>query len=446
MNKQVVVLSSLVIFASSHARSIYISSSINKFQEQTTGIIYETISEGFRYGNSGDTLWVMPGTYGRTMLFKKNDINNKKMVIRSYFLPVIESVDGNNRLKNLDSVASCKGFDVRSDFVVLQGFNITDIGNGVGAINLHSVNNIEIRDNFIHELGCLKNNSGGIRARGENSDIQIASNTFWRVEGVSISICGKKWIVENNEISHGTNLTPQGYSVVNDADAIRFFGEGHLIKGNYIHDYIITETDGSPHMDAFQTYSVNPGEYARNIRIEGNYCRNIDGQFFMGTDKAGENNVHTILVANNIMDSVNGYAIYIIDVDTFTLVHNIITRARLGSMAIRNGSNHLKIFNNIFYKNLHGPQFFEESTLIGTSMDYNLHYPSYTYGQRPEFDKHGLFGIDPLFTSNELNRIELNTASPAINRGLFLEYIKNDFSGTRRPLGKSSDIGPYELN
>ncbi len=47
MNKQVVVLSSLVIFASSHARSIYISSSINKFQEQTTGIIYETISEGF---------------------------------------------------------------------------------------------------------------------------------------------------------------------------------------------------------------------------------------------------------------------------------------------------------------------------------------------------------------------------------------------------------------
>jgi hypothetical protein len=70
----------------------------------------------------------------------------------------------------------------------------------------------------------------------------------------------------------------------NDADGVRFFGNGHRITGNLIADI---KDDGyttePPHTDCFQTFDNGKKPATYDVLIRGNTCTNVDHQCLIAT-------------------------------------------------------------------------------------------------------------------------------------------------------------------
>ncbi|HDQ73770.1 MAG TPA: hypothetical protein ENN19_16990, partial [Chloroflexi bacterium] len=275
---------------------------------------------------------------------------------------------------------------------------------GRGAIQLNGTRNVEIVRNFIHDTNARPGSYNYVGIRGENHDnlnAVIKGNTLYRVQGTGISIVGRNWLVEGNEVSHSLDTnTDSGIEVGGDSDAVRFFGSGHVIRHNYLHDSLEEEQSGEPHIDCFQTFSVWPdSQFAYDILFEGNVCKNM-GQMLMIEDQseaAGTGNmVHHITFRNNIFWGARAYAFNGGRVDYFTFVNNVIAESRYGGIALSNSPNML-VSNNIFHNNGSGTQI-TASSQEDSVWDDNIHYPDFAWPpKQPEFDQHSLFGVDPRF-------------------------------------------------
>lgn len=411
-----------------------------------------TIQEAANIVNPGDLVVVLAGNYSRTTI-QRSGTSDSMIIFKAESTPDISFPDGSNAyLNNPNDMAVSQGFTIRGDYIRLENFEVTNIGDDTGGFDLTGTQHVEITNNYIHELNCTYGKWGAIR--GSSSYITIKNNTIWRAEGIAIMISGNNWLVEGNDVSHGSNLTWfDKQRVSGDSDAIRFFGRDHVIRGNKIHDYLKSETDGSPHMDCFQTYSVNSGEYAQYILIENNYCNNISSQMFMGEDSATENNVHHITFRNNIFKSVGNIAINVHSVDYFTFENNVVTEAGYEAIRLIDGSHHAKVLNNIFYNNYRndpdnprGQMLTEEESKVGSVWDYNIHYPDFSYpAKQPEYDQHGIYGVDPMFVNPNLGNFMLEQNSPAIDIGCTITDFSYDINGIQRPQGDRWDVGAYEF-
>src|SRR5256714_5251142 len=161
--------------------------------------------------------------------------------------------------------AAVRSIHIPADHVVLDGFTVTG-GDGIflkGA-------DLAIRHNTVHDTQM-----GGITCERCQGSI-IESNTVQRVDTVGIWIDGQQIEVSHNTVS-GTLARDNG-----DADAIRFFGNGHRITNNTITDISASGYANPPHPDCFQTYDDNsPPTF--NILIAGNPCPNVDPKSLIAT-------------------------------------------------------------------------------------------------------------------------------------------------------------------
>jgi len=70
----------------------------------------------------------------------------------------------------------------------------------------------------------------------------------------------------------------------NDADGIRFFGNGHRLTGNTIKDIKASGyRDEGPHTDCFQTYDSADTPPTYDVFIANNICQNVDVQCLIAT-------------------------------------------------------------------------------------------------------------------------------------------------------------------
>jgi hypothetical protein len=229
---------------------------------------------------------------------------------------------------------------------------------------------------------------------------------------------------------------------------MRFFGSGHAIRNNYMHDYLDEEQYGDPHIDCFQSFSVYPdSQFAHDILIEGNTCDDF-GQMLMIEDSSEENGagnaVHHITFRNNVFLHARAYAIQGGGADYFTFVNNLVADSHYGGFGLSNNP-YLTVYNNIFYNNGSGSQINDNDSKVGSVWDYNLHYPDFSWPpKQPEFDQHSLFGVDPGFRNAAVGDYHLRTGSPAIDRGVALTEFNYDKEFVFRPQMAAWDIGPYE--
>ncbi len=90
----------------------------------------------------------------------------------------------------------------------------------------------------------------------------------------------------------------------------------------------------------------------------------------------------------------------------------------------------------------------------GIEVDYNLAFNSdgssppcsQTVGwvcQNPP-PAHDLWKVDPKFVNPSENDYHLQSISPAINAGVTISSVANDYDGNSRPQGSAPDIGAYE--
>jgi hypothetical protein len=421
---------------------------------------FKTLEHAVQAAKAGDTVLVMPGSYGRITVGKRGT-KDSPIVIKAPAAPSQAHVDKKKLLDankpvalpgNPAANAVTKGFVLEgARFVRVENFEITAVEGGVGGIFLKDTDGVEIVGNFLHDLNPRKGNHGGIRAdTHDNKNVLVKDNTLFRCAGTSICMMGEKWVVQGNDVSHGTNLNTATGENVGGEDAVRVFGKGHIIRRNYLHDFLDAEQfpKSSPHLDAFQTFSVHPeSQYASDILIEENYCANI-GQMFMGSDtgaKEGTNPIHDFTLRGNVFRGAKAYALIIgRGCDRFTVVNNVVAESYYGAVIVSAKSHHATVVNNIFYNNGRsskgrpsGPAGIDESSREGSMMDYNLCNYNYTYPPRvPDYDKHSKIGVEPKFVDANAGDYRLQKDSPAIGAGD--PAIKSD-------LGKPLDLGAFQF-
>ena len=177
-------------------------------------------------------------------------------------------------LKALGRVLT-SGFVIEADDVIVTGFTVgkrppeREDGRGMG-IYLAGAR-LQAIGNTIVEPG---GDGIGCELKAPNcNDAAIVDNTIRGADGNGINAIGDRIRIEGNDVA-GSRMITAG-----DADGIRFFGTGIVVRGNYVHD--ISDRgypEGEePHTDCFQSFDQSRPPTIDAL-IENNVCFNVDHQ------------------------------------------------------------------------------------------------------------------------------------------------------------------------
>jgi hypothetical protein len=315
-----------------------------------------------------------------------------------------------------------------ANYIRIEGFRITNSLTGWTerfGVFINGNNNEVVDNEFFEMKGSAIQ---GIWGDHVPSDNYIANNTIYHSQ-MGITISGQGWVVENNEIER---LFMYGGG---DCDYMRFFGDDHVIRGNYFHGTDFSEV-GSAHVDCFQTFDNN-GEHVHNILVEGNTCF-VFHQGFMGEASFHENSSH-VTFRNNVFAHGGAWGINVHYIDYVTVENNTFYDIHYHGAGFRNNSLNNAVINNIFYDTGTSYWASDGATLSG---DHNLIFESRDPGQIGPND---IIGMDPLLVDPTNNDFHLQENSPAIDVGQSLAGVTKDLEGTPRPQGVGHDIGAYEF-
>jgi hypothetical protein len=247
----------------------------------------------------------------------------------------------------------------------------------------------------------------------ESSDVLVSGNVIRNVAWNSMTVRGDAATVTNNELTGSTN------------DAVTLWGDGHVFRSNYIHDY--SNSVGN-HNDAFQTWGGADdgfrGTPLTRLLIEANRIVDILGPDAHGLMVSGENSDLTI--RRNLWWNIGSHALNLqpgqTDVDELynTFVSTGIVQYNAGTSG--------KIVGNIFSDV--GPYYVTGCTC---SLDHNL---ATTWTPN---ETHGLQG-DPMFAG--ASDFHLQATSPAVDSGDAATVPPIDIDG--KPANGVPDRGAYE--
>jgi len=346
-----------------------------------------------------------------------------------------------------EGTVTMRGFTIRASYVTVRGFDISDTDaswtEGVGIYVEGS--NCLLENNYVHY--CT---TGGIFvASGLQNTVR--ANRAYRNGHLGIRIDGQNSLVESNEVwgtiqHHPKWLPLPSYA---DADGIRFFGSGHVIRKNNIHDISYDDPlNVTPHIDCFQTFGSNA---ARNVTIEQNFCEVLTSQSpaetghgFMLEDSYG------LVIRNNIIQA-SGHVHTPGGNSNLTIVNNTFTSdldfplSNYPAGIILIDCPNSTVRNNIFYEMPAHVVSVRGTSTQGASIGNNLAYRSDgepLWGSPFPGD---LWAVNPRFVNAAANDFHLQSSSPAINAGATLSaLVSNDYAGTARPQGAAYDMGAFE--
>ena len=349
---------------------------------------------------------------------------------------------------------SMHGFTVEASYITIRGFEITntpdDSKDGFG-IWLQGSGCV-IEDNYIHDA-----TRGGIQVYAQlgsealTANCLVRNNRLYHNAKVGIEIYGRDHVVEGNEVWRTIQYHPDWKDPPNsvDADGVRFFGSGHILRGNYIHDILFSDPENvDPHIDCFQTWGDSYREAAHDVLIEKNVCDNIQAQ---ARGMVGQglmlHNASNLTIRNNIIKAYKGIIGSGLSSNLVIINNTFINDLRLPTTFNPAGISLTDVSapvtkNNIFYDQPGYTIVLWQVTGLDTGK--NLSYRS--DGQEPlTIDSYphenDLWNTNPMFVS--VTDYHLTAESPAIDAGAMVD-VTDDFDGNPRPQGDAMDIGAFE--
>jgi hypothetical protein len=400
---------------------------------------WKTIQRASNNAMAGDTITVLAGNYDERIHLSTSG---------SAGTPITFLADG---------LVTMHGFTIKADYISIRNFQITDTPNsdedGVGIFVQGSYCDLE--DNYVYYA-----TRGGINLfakpgnYSQTAHCTVQNNRLFHNSQYGINISGTDHLVTGNEIwgtiqYHPSWVNPPAYV---DADGVHFFGSGHIIRRNYIHDINYGDPENiNPHIDCFQTWQDSNHEAASNIILEQNLCNNADQARSTGEGGTGftiANAGPAIILRNNIIYAFAD--IFISKSDGISVLNNTLLSKPTFNIqydpvgAEVDNSTNIVIENNIFYDQPGQIIYVKASTVNGAK---NIAYRddgiplTTTKTYDPVND---LWGVNPLFVNFAGNDFHLQAQSPAIDTGQQMNNVPNDYEGNPRPIGTGFDIGAYE--
>jgi len=353
-----------------------------------------------------------------------------------------------------------QGFTITADYIRVMGFEISNritLFRESYGVYLHGQHD-EILNNYLHDLY-----HDGIMLTGERDPNSprvahnlIKGNRIERAQNSGIHVEGRDNLIEGNEVAHTIQYPPGAPAWDGaDADGMRFFGTGHIFRGNRVHDIVFSDLGNlDPHIDCFQSWGP-----AVNITFEQNVC-DIDPVGHGGDDEVAmiENSsgpVSRLMFRNNVfMDLGAGILVAARAGDSITflqVLNNTFYRINAPGVLLLAGATHATIENNAFYDvGNHRESYLlvKSDSLEGLAVGYNSQSmsdgrpPGKAGSQAPY--PHDLWGIAPGFVDVASKDFQLTPASPLLDCGIPLKEVTTDFVGVSRPQGAGYDIGAYE--
>jgi hypothetical protein len=213
-----------------------------------------------------------------------------------------------------------------------------------------------------------------------------------------IEVHGARHLIEANTIRQPIQDHPSGRTT-DDADAIRFFGTGHIFRGNDIRQVWYGADTRDAHMDCFQTFrGTEDGdpELTTDILIENNFC---EASSYQTEDECGGGVTierigsadgtfeRGIVIRNNLIiapyaSGIHGAASFVSFINNTCICHPDFTRYNTIALDYWHPDcRRLNIQNNLFYNYPH--QFYiskpawEGSILAGDFPPPTIHYYSH---------------------------------------------------------------------
>ena len=217
---------------------------------------FKTIQHAVQVAKPGDTVCVMPGEYDERVEVTTSGAEDKPITLRA--APRRSAI--------------VRQFDLRADYLCVEGFEITAPAPKV-AVQLAG-SHCEILDNYIHDMSVgVTGTVGKLSSDGNTRDYsavahnRIAYNKVYHSQ-YGFMLGGNNWLVENNEVNRLFMFSPG--KKYEDCDYSRFFGAGCIERYNYYHGSTSSEIRVA-HVDCLQTFTVN-GEIAQDLVFEYNTC------------------------------------------------------------------------------------------------------------------------------------------------------------------------------
>ncbi|MFP4016327.1 MAG: LamG-like jellyroll fold domain-containing protein, partial [Halanaerobiales bacterium] len=334
------------------------------------------------------------------------------------------------RAKN-EHHATIQGASLRyGDYITLKDFDVVEYSISIGGSR-----EVYILNNYVHDVISTGNTARtAISANGYNC--RVIGNTITRMN-VGIGLGGKNNLIENNDISH---VTSNGKA---DADYMRLFGEGHIIRGNYMHDIYEEEYNGA-HVDGFQGFD-NGGQIIRHILIENNF---IDGTHQALILECGTHyDSYDVTLRNNVFKDCTSAAVLLNGMKDVKVYNNTFINLsqhgfRYNAIGVPPSTG--EVYNNIIYNGTRSIFSEGEGCTLNTSNNI-IHNTSNNIVYNPESFPDDIVNVDPLFIDPANGDYRLHPNSPAVDNGYILENILIDYDGNPRPIGAGLDIGAFEF-
>lgn len=361
---------------------------------------------------AGDTVIVKPGTYNERVTFEKGTRGAPFKIITFKAQP--------------RRSATMWGFYTQyAHYLRVEGFNITTDPSLTGWTEQNGVfiasDQVEVVDNYLYDLKSAAISGTAVGAR-------LVDNRIYHSQ-MGITISGSGWLVEGNEVERLFNYGS------GDSDYSRFFGDDHVIRGNFFHGTLFNEI-GSAHVDCFQTFDNN-GESAHHITFDGNICFDFH-QGFMG-EAAYYGDISDLVFSNNIFAHGGAWGMSVHQIQDVTAVHNVFADIQYHGIGFRDGATG-EVYNNIFYNAGTNYWAADGGSVQGS---HNLLYATGGTIDPGDFPD-DLVNADPLLADPAGDDYHILAGSPAIDAGIYVG-VTTDLEGAPRPQQDGYDIGAYEF-
>lgn len=451
----VVTLSVSTTVITVFASNFYVSSTGSDSNPGTIDMPWQTFQKAINTVNGGETVHFRAGVYpgGRFVnkhppaeqwiIFKPyggekvivNTAGGKSVRISGGSYLIIDGFEITNLSYNHSLPYSCEllndpGETCRAKARALAGEPSTETGIAVDSTYFRNANtdthHIIIQNNHIHH----------------NLSYGIMAGTGANTNGLYPDSVGNyNFQILNNHIHHN------GYGGLTEGYGTYITGTNFTVRGNILHD-----NSGNN----MRIGNISKNNHANDWIIEDNISYNNRGPFLHSSGNITHGYAFVLygiegsIFRNNVAYGSSSVGLWSVNVSPSkpTLIYNNTFYGNDAQGMQLSGNSIAK--NNIVYKNAQRiPTHEVEITPSGTgSFEHNL-----VGGNCRLISVHGssresnnIKNVNPLFVNPEGGDFHLLSGSPAIDNGLPLAEVTDDFDQNKRPLGSAYDIGAFEFS